>query len=274
MLLPSTEALTSACLPEIFTSYPAFSYAFALFAALASHLTEHFVEASLMQSADSSDQQQDNTDNGAAGLSPGPLKENENEESSASVRKSNYAMDCRETSDESTDYHDDKQRRKAKQFSKTLVVELSLSIHSVLVGLALGVTFDQSFKPLFVALAFHQMLEGVALGCRLAESVLGFANEMMFSVIFSLSCPIGVIIGISAYHSVNQSGETFLIIQGFVDGISGGLLLYNGFLLLLKDFPEDMAKHCRGDRQNLKKFGMFGALWIAAFSMSIIGGWA
>lgn len=281
MLLPSTEALTSECLPPVFSSYPAFSYAFALFAALSTHLAEHFIEAFVLArgTEPTKNEQGDNPDGGAAGQVRGSVKCDESGDGSGSLRKAKYAenveVHTQDMDDDSTNDHpSDTEIRKAKQFSETLVVEFSLTVHSILVGLALGVTLDDSFQPLFIALVFHQMLEGVALGCRLAESVLGFWNEMMFSFIFSVSCPIGIIIGISAYSSINQSGQTISLVAGIFDGIGAGLLLYNGFLLLLKDFHEDLAKHCSGDHRKLKTFGMFAVLWVAAFSMSIIGGWA
>ena len=260
MLLPSTEALTSECLPAIFTTYPAFSYAFALFAALTSHLTEHFIEESIASRGESINEPRDDTDH-----NPGDFRLKESNCDDKLVVHSGEV-------DGSAD--NDTQLQMAKQYSETLVVELSLSIHSILVGFALGITFDKSFEALLVALVFHQMLEGVALGCRLADSMLGFFHEIKFSIIFSLSCPIGIIIGISAYRTVNQTGQTFLLLQGIFDGICSGLLLYNGFLLLFHDFNQDMAKHCCGDRRNHKKFGMFAALWIAAFAMSLIGAWA
>ena len=280
MLLPSTESLTNECLPPLFTTYPAFSFTLSLFASLSTHLAEHFVEAYLLdQGAQQPNNEQGDKANSEADLQlPCSVQCSEIEESTELVAKAKNAdtiqkKDCSGDAPRQVVDIDD-QLRKAKQFSETLVVEFSLSVHSILVGLALGVTFDESFNALLIALVFHQMLEGVALGCRLADSVLGLFHEIMFAIIFAICCPIGTIIGISVYQTINQSGQTFLLVQGIFDGISGGLLLYNGFLLLLKDFPEDIVKHCRGDSRNLKKFGMFAALWGAAFAMSIIGAWA
>ena len=34
------------------------------------------------------------------------------------------------------------------------------------------------------------------------------------------------------------------VLQGTLDGICGGILLYLGYALLTHDFPEDAATHC------------------------------
>jgi solute carrier family 39 (zinc transporter), member 1/2/3 len=272
MILPSNEALTSECVPSFFnSSYPAFSFFFALLAALASHLVEFLVESFISgkEGLGGPVDVGSHPKAGAEEINPDdPLPALEQE---GDVSKSDDGNLTKVKDDDDVLYA---KLVEAKQLSETLLVEFSLSVHSVLVGLALGVSDGSTLVALLVALVFHQLLEGVALGCRLADGNLGRCNELIFGSIFSISAPIGIIIGISLYTTLNTNGEAFLLASGILDGIAGGLLLYNGFVLLLTDFPRDLKKHCLGARRTAKIFGMFASLWITALVMSLIGAWA
>ena len=62
------------------------------------------------------------------------------------------------------------------------------------------------------------------------------------------------------------------MISRFNDGICAGILLYIGFSLLLKDFPEDMEKYCAGKKhERAMRIAMFVALWLGAGLMAYIG---
>lgn len=51
------------------------------------------------------------------------------------------------------------------------VLELGIALHSVLIGMALGVSQEpEAARPLAAALVFHQSFEGFALGSALAEA--------------------------------------------------------------------------------------------------------
>jgi zinc transporter 1/2/3 len=264
MILPSTEALTSECLPALFnTAYPAFSFAFALLAALGSHLTEFLLFASITGSQGAG--RTENADEDSKGIDVDVTEDQ-------SIKKNGWEKsDLLNVQDP---LRDQEQLVKAKHLTEALLAEFSLSMHSVFVGVALGVSDNSTVVALLIALIFHQLLEGVALGCRLADSTIGPWTVTLFAAIFSVSCSVGIIIGIGVYRTFNSNGEAFLLVQGIFDGISGGLLLYNGFQLLLVDFHEDLKLHCRGDRRNLMIIGMFAALWTSACAMSLIGAWA
>ena len=257
MLLPSTESLTSECVPEIFhTTYPAFSYFFALVAAMSVHLGEFVLASFLEGTIDPVQPREDNTkgksldDCDSVGEEEDPTS---NVETEAQTQTEKVLL--------------------AKRFAEVLMVEFSLSLHSVLIGITVGITDREALVALLVALVFHQTLEGVALGSRLSDSALSLRTVGLFAAIFALSAPLGIIIGMSTYRTFKESGQTFLLVQGVFEGICGGILLYTGFLLLIEDFPKDMARTCHGERQRLMKAGMFGVLWMSAFGMSLIGVW-
>ena len=54
------------------------------------------------------------------------------------------------------------------------VLESGIAFHSVLIGIALGVSDSPcTIRPLLAALTFHQFFEGVALGSCLLQASLG-----------------------------------------------------------------------------------------------------
>jgi zinc transporter 1/2/3 len=144
----------------------------------------------------------------------------------------------------------------------------------------MGVVDSQGFKNLLIALVFHQFLEGVALGARFAEMKdLSFWKELLFALVFSLAAPVGVAVGIGLVSSLNLSGATYLTTQGTLDSLCGGILLYIGFSMLVKDFAEDAATHAAGDtkdggKRTLRPLYMFAAMWVGAGGLAVIGKWA
>lgn len=266
MILPSTEALTNECLPTLFSSsYPAFSYAFAVAAALLSHFSEFFLFNFVLGSHPFVE-------------IPAPTIEGGNDGNQDDVTNQEDC-DCGSSVKRPCD-HDDAnaeaaaKNKRMRQLTECLMTEFSLSVHSVFVGLSLGVSEGSTLVALMIALVFHQLLEGVALGCRLADSLLGPWTIFLFGLIFSISCPVGIVIGISVYSSLNPNSQSLLLMQGIFDGICGGLLLYMGFQMLLIDFQQDLEKFCQGSRRNVMIIGMFAVLWLSAISMSLIGAWA
>jgi zinc transporter 1/2/3 len=103
----------------------------------------------------------------------------------------------------------EQQRLKAKQLSEAYMIEFGVSVHSVFIGLAVGVTDKHGLAALLVALIFHQAFEGVALGSRLSDTTLGIWNEVVLGAIFALSAPVGIAIGTGVYKSLNTNDGTF-----------------------------------------------------------------
>jgi zinc transporter ZupT len=104
------------------------------------------------------------------------------------------------------------------------VVDISLSIHSSILGLAIGLlTGYDNIRVLLIAAAFDQFADGVALGSTLSESrLLSMPQAIVLRIIFGLSCAMGVAIGIA----IDQSGSSAnKAVQGVLASISGGMLL-------------------------------------------------
>jgi zinc transporter 1/2/3 len=158
---------------------------------------------------------------------------------------------------------------------QTYSMEFALTVHSIFIGMTIGIVRAEELISLLVALCFHQFFEGVALGARLADlpdSSLTVRQMVILVMIFSLSAPIGIIIGIIATSNVSENGVAYLLTQGIFDGLCAGILLYVGFQLLLHDFPNDSERLCSDKpREAARRIGMFVGLWSGAGFMAIIG---
>lgn len=81
------------------------------------------------------------------------------------------------------------------------LLEIGISIHSVIIGVTLGTSTDD-FNALLVALCFHQFFEGLGLGQILSE--IADVSERKFflflsAMFYALTTPIGVAIGIGIF---------------------------------------------------------------------------
>jgi len=106
--------------------------------------------------------------------------------------------------------------------------ELGCIFHSVIIGIALGVqTGDrQEVIAALVTLSFHQLLEGVALSSFVIDAGVTMIKGVTMVVVYALTCPVGIAIGIGISESYDANSVTALTVQGVFNGISGGMLLY------------------------------------------------
>jgi len=247
MLQPASQSLTSPCVPwEFNTDYNAYAFLFAMLAGLAMQ----FVDFCLLEYI-------------------------------TSIHLSNRDIpDKHEMSDTNnkcevghSHAHSILLEAGMEKRVSAYMLEFGVAVHSVFIGLENGVVDEQTLKSLLVALCFHQFFEGVALGSRIADANLSsHLNEFVLAFVFSIAAPIGIAVGVIVTSSLNPNGESFLLIQGTFDGVCGGILLYIGYVLLIKDFPEDMKQHCNDKPlKNYMRAGMFFALWTGAGVMAFIG---
>ncbi|KAH9761626.1 putative beta-1,3-galactosyltransferase 12 [Citrus sinensis] len=93
-----------------------------------------------------------------------------------------------------------------------LVLELGIVSHSIIIGISLGVSHSPcTIRPLIAALSFHQFFEGFALG--------------------------GISIGTAVASVYNPNSPGALIVEGILDSISAGILVYMALVdLIAADF--------------------------------------
>ncbi|ESL07632.1 cation transporter [Trypanosoma rangeli SC58] len=165
----------------------------------------------------------------------------------------------------------------ARRVAAAVLMEFGLASHSVFLGLSVGIASDTQMRTLLIALSFHQLLEGVALGSRLVEASMSVLVEVAMTLIFSFSVPLGIAIGIITVAGTNTSmtGPAFVTLQGVVNALGGGMLLYIAFSMIFNDFPADMRSIAgpTAAHAGWKRCAMFAAFWGGTGAMAVLANW-
>ena len=70
--------------------------------------------------------------------------------------------------------------------------------HSVLVGLGQGTSTNKcTVTTLLVALIFHQIFEGIALGSCIVEAAYSLTTTLLFGGLFAITTPFGIALGLA-----------------------------------------------------------------------------
>lgn len=151
MLQPAFEKLTSPCLGGVWKEkYPAFAALFAMIAIIAMHLIEYVatahMEHRLLSHSEAPPSIQSTVVVNESIPSQGSDKDEDVVEDSTNMRCSEKQMQ-----DNLSD---------AKRWLSTVMLEMGILTHSVIIGVTLGVAAQQEFVGLLIALCFHQFFEG------------------------------------------------------------------------------------------------------------------
>ena len=96
-----------------------------------------------------------------------------------------------------------------------VILELGILIHSLIIGITLGVTQDDDgFAALLIATCFHQMFEGIALGALVTSTTLKWGSKVLLGIAYPLTTPVGITIGIAIRNSFNSNSDQLIITQG------------------------------------------------------------
>ncbi|KAF9151879.1 hypothetical protein BG015_006098 [Linnemannia schmuckeri] len=155
----------------------------------------------------------------------------------------------------------------------TYMLELGIALHSIFIGIALGVLAGSEFLAMTIAICFHQFFEGIALGSRIADLTFRKKWLPVFLVaIFALVTPFGVAIGMGMRSGYRANSIENLIITGICNSIACGVLLYTAFVTLLggdilysERFRAEPRRH---------KASYLVAVWLGALAMAVIALWA
>ena len=151
------------------------------------------------------------------------------------------------------------------------VLEVGISLHSVIIGLALGVSSDVvEIRALLIALCFHQFFEGIALGVSVAEAGLGKTQRVVAICSFTFATPIGVAIGLTLASQQSSNSRGLLIAQGVLDSISAGILIF----MALVDMISDSFQSPHIENRRCLRLAMIAAIFFGASVMALIGLWA
>ncbi|PNW73817.1 hypothetical protein CHLRE_13g573950v5 [Chlamydomonas reinhardtii] len=153
--------------------------------------------------------------------------------------------------------------------------ELGCVFHSIIIGISLGVntTGLVEVRALLIALSFHQFLEGISLASVLLRSGFSTRKGVTMILIYSLTCPVGIAVGMAIASSYDAESEAARAVQGTLNGVSGGMLLYISLVQLV---AEDMGRFVPGSRSGgaSARLLSFLALFLGASSMCILAIWA
>lgn len=119
------------------------------------------------------------------------------------------------------------------------VMELSVAIHSIIIGVEIGLlagTEDTvTLVSLTIAICFHQFMEGFGLGTTLcnvlggynaASGLLGNFKLFLFVLIFAVTVPLGIVIGIVTASSESAESDSSVLAKGIASSLAAGSLLY------------------------------------------------
>lgn len=161
-----------------------------------------------------------------------------------------------------------------KLLLQCLLLEAGILFHSVFIGMALSVATGTSFIVLLVAISFHQTFEGFALGSRISaiRFPVGSPKPWLMALAYGTTTPVGQAIGLAIHTLYDPFSQTGLLMVGFMNAISSGLLLFAGLVeLLAEDFLSDESYITLQGKRRLQACGSVVA---GALLMALVGAWA
>jgi zinc transporter 1/2/3 len=161
-----------------------------------------------------------------------------------------------------------------RQILQCFLLEAGILFHSIFIGMAISVATGPPFVVFLVAIAFHQSFEGLALGSRIAA--INFparsARPWLMVLAYGATTPIGQAIGLIVHNLYDPQSAAGLLMVGFMNAISSGLLVFAGLVqLLAEDFLSDKSY---GVLKGRRRWEAFGAMLAGATLMALVGAWA
>ncbi|KAK6215704.1 ZIP Zinc transporter [Colletotrichum tabaci] len=149
------------------------------------------------------------------------------------------------------------EEEQAKLLRQCLLLEGGILFHSVFIGMAISVATGPTFIVFLIAISFHQTFEGLALGSRIAAIQLprSSVRPWLMVLAFGGTTPLGQLIGLIVHNLYDPMSQTGLLMVGFMNSISAGLLLFAGLVqLLAEDFLSEKSYKTLVGRKRLKAY--------------------
>ncbi|KAJ3060251.1 hypothetical protein HDU98_003757 [Podochytrium sp. JEL0797] len=154
----------------------------------------------------------------------------------------------------------------------TIMLECGIIFHSVIIGVTLGVTPDHEFTTIMIAICFHQMFEGMALGVLIGELNFTVLTKRLLCLVYPLTTPIGIALGIAMRSFYNANDPNLVVFQGIMDALSAGILMYNTYTELMS---AEISHNVHFQRFSAYfKTACFFSMYLGAATMAVIGVWA
>jgi len=163
---------------------------------------------------------------------------------------------------------------------RAYLLEAAIAVHSILVGLGVGLideraSPDASFEVfvLGTAVCFHQLFEGIAVGSQGVQVGLAGQSGAIMIVLFTLSCPMGGLLGILISSHLDTESEQAHWILGSLNAFAAGTLIEIGCVDLL---PE-LFSHKHGSNEKISLRNDCARLLALVFGsgvMAVLAIWA
>lgn len=262
LLFPAVEALGSECLGAPWTGYP-FALLFAMLSAMLMHLVETIAHTYVHSRAHTNRHEGSNSPvDVERGISHSKIEKD--------FSQSEVPLTGPGTLRLAGHNHGVLLHAREEEAVAAFVLEGGLAVHSVIIGIALGIAEQAELVALIPALSFHQMFEGLAMGSQIAAVGFKSWKALVLALIYTVSAPIGVAIGIGIRSSYNANSASAILSQGILESVSAGIILYAAFVTMLAyEFASDFHEF----KTTLVRVAMFAALWFGAGVLSVIGIW-
>ncbi|GKT42955.1 zinc-regulated transporter 2 [Colletotrichum spaethianum] len=166
------------------------------------------------------------------------------------------------------------EEEQTKLLRQCLLLEGGILFHSIFIGMAISVATGPTFIVFLIAISFHQTFEGLALGSRIAAIQLPRSSlrPWLMVLAFGGTTPLGQLIGLIVHNLYDPMSQTGLLMVGFMNSISAGLLLFAGLVqLLAEDFLSEKSYKIL---QGRKRLNAYMAVIGGASLMAIVGAFA
>lgn len=167
------------------------------------------------------------------------------------------------------------EKQKAKRRLEYTVIsttfEAGVIFHSIFIGITIGISSSaDTVRSLMVALMFHQMCEGLALGVTFVKAEYSVLKYCLLGVLFLVITPLGIGIGMGVGNSYSAESKAALGFEGAFDSLSAGILIYNGLVdLIVPTFSREELPA----QTWLQGLG-FVCMFVGGAIMSLIAKWA
>jgi zinc transporter 1/2/3 len=97
-------------------------------------------------------------------------------------------------------------------------------------------------------------------------------KRVLLALVYGVTTPLGIVIGIAVRSTYVATSPSGLLTQGILEAVSAGILIYTA----LVEFMTPQITHSTAFREQStgRQAAQFGALYLGAALMAIIGLWA
>ncbi|KPP69788.1 hypothetical protein Z043_111430 [Scleropages formosus] len=114
---------------------------------------------------------------------------------------------------------------------RAFMLFLSLSLHSVFEGLAIGLqNTDSKVMEICIAIVIHKSIIVFSLSVKLVQSAVKPLWLWTYLTVFAVMSPLGIVVGISLMEARLAEGA---LIQAVLEGLAAGTFIYITFLEIL-----------------------------------------